>query len=268
VTAATRALDVALGLGVPAFPCRSDKAPACPRGFKDATSRPDTLQDLWQRHPGSLVGMPTGTVSNIDVFDLDSKHPEAAEWWSKNRHRLPRTRVHRTRSGGLHLVFRHLPNMRCWTGRPVPGIDGRGDGGYVIWWPAAGLPVLCDAPTAAWPEWLLIELQPPPSLARSTYDPDDPHARCRSASRVTIPDSCALASLVRRVAGASEGERNAIAFWAACRAGEMAASGLLGAGTAAAVIAHAAILSGLPQAEAERTARSGVRTGLGNAAHA
>lgn len=26
--------------------------------------------------------------------------------------------------------------------------------GYVVWWPAAGLPVLSDEPPAAWPEWL------------------------------------------------------------------------------------------------------------------
>jgi hypothetical protein len=170
----SRALDASLALGLPAFPCRRDKASACPRGFLAARDEPAAIRELWQRHPGSLVGVPTGADSNIGVFDLDSKHPEAVAWWSKNRHRLPRTRVHRTRSGGLHLVFRHLPNMRCWTGRPVPGIDGRGDGGYVIWWPAAGLPVWCDAPTAMWPEWLLIELQPPPSTARSTYDPMPP----------------------------------------------------------------------------------------------
>jgi hypothetical protein len=43
----------------------------------------------------------------------------------------------------------------------------------------------------------------------------------------------------------------------------MAASGLIAADTAAAVIANAALLSGLPPGEAERTAWSGIRTGLG-----
>ena len=251
-----RALAGALELGSDrrkCFPCLDDKRPATPHGFKDASCDPDTLRNLWRRYPGPLVGVATGEASDIDALDLDRKHPQAVEWWAINRHRLPQTRVHRTPSGGLHLGFQHRQQIRCWTGRPVPGVDGRGDGGYIVWWPAAGLPVLCDAPPAPWPAWLFDELRPLRSLA---------HAR------VTIPDRHALAGLVRRVAGAPAGERNAIAFWAACRAGEMAASGLLAAETAAAVIANAAMLSGLARAEAERTAWSGVHAGLGTAAHA
>jgi hypothetical protein len=189
-------------------------------------------------------------VSGIDALDLDLQHPEAAEWWACNSHRLPETRAHRTRAGGLHLLFRHTAGMRCWIGRPVPGIDGRSSGGFIVWWPATGLPVESDAPPTGWPEWLLADLQPssPP---------------VRPESRVTIPDEYALAGLVRKVAGAAEGARNAITFWAACRAGEMAASGMIGADTAAALIINAALLSGLPPAEAERTAWSGIRTGSG-----
>lgn len=67
---------------------------------------------------------------------------------------------------------------------------------------------------------------------------------------------------------ASALDRDLLTFWAACRAGEMAPSGLIGADTAAAVIANAAMLSGLPRAEAERSAWSGVRTGLESAQHA
>src|SRR5271168_3008733 len=87
---------------------------------------------LWRRYPAPLVGVSTGEPSGIDALDLDAKHPEAAQWWTANRHRLPTTR---TRSGGLHLIFRHQPGVRCWIGRPVPGVDGRGDGGFAIWWP-------------------------------------------------------------------------------------------------------------------------------------
>jgi hypothetical protein len=148
-------------------------------------------------------------------------------------------------------LFRHRPGIRCSAGRIAPGVDVRGDGGYLIWWPAAGLAVLRDAPLAPWPEWLRVKLS---SLQR----PRIPH--------ITVPDDHALARLVRLVAGAREGERNDLTYWAACRAGEMVASGLLGAETAAAVIAEAATRAGLPRAEAERTACSGIRT-IGGLAH-
>jgi hypothetical protein len=83
------------------------------------------------------------------------------------------------------------------------------------------------------------------------------------AESVRVGDARSLAGLVRLVAGAHEGDRNNLAFWAACRAGEMVAAGLLDAETAEAVIADAATRAGLSDAEAELTARSGVRTGFG-----
>jgi hypothetical protein len=75
----------------------------------------------------------------------------------------------------------------------------------------------------------------------------------------------AFRGLVRLVAGAREGERNNLAFWAACRAGEMVSAGLLTTEAAEATIAEAAMRAGLPPIEAEVTARSGVRTGCGGA---
>jgi hypothetical protein len=246
------ALETALALaadGRKCFPCARNKRPATPRGFHDAVSDPVGLHALWRQYPAPLVGVATGAISGIDVLDFDRKHPEAAAWWSRNRDNLPQTRAHRTRSGGLHLFFRHQPGMRCWAARPVPGIDGRCDGGFVIWWPALGLPVLCETLPAVWPAWLLADLQPSPPLVRAR-------------SRATIPDDYALARLVRKVASAAHGQRNAVTFWAACRAGEMAASGLIGANTAADIIVNAALCSGLPSAEARRTAWSGVCTGL------
>ena len=86
-------------------------------------------------------------------------------------------------------------------------------------------------------------------------------------SRITVPDDHAVDALGAVIAGAREGERNNLTYWAACRAGEMVASGLLRADAAAAVIAEAATRAGLPRAEAERTAWSGIRA-TGGFAHA
>jgi hypothetical protein len=238
------ALTLAL-MGFRCFPCSANKRPTCEHGFKDAATDPSELRDLWARSPGELIGVSTGEVSGFDVLDIDPKHPEAFEWCESHHEQLPKTRVHKTRSGGVHVLFRHAHGLRCSASRIARGVDVRANGGYIIWWPGAGLRVLRAAPLAEWPQWLLDDLM---------SSPQPP-----SANRVVVPDTCALARLVRVVAAAPEGLRNRLTFWAACRAGEMVASGLLDAGSAVAVIAEAAILAGLTRAEAERTARSGVR---------
>jgi hypothetical protein len=237
--------------GLPCFPCRADKTPASPRGFKDATCDSGTLEELWRRHPGPLVGVPTGEVSGLDVLDIDPRHG-GASWFRKQRHRLPSTRVHRTRSGGLHLLFQHKAGLRCSAGKIAAGVDVRAAGGYVIWWPTVGLPVPAEMPIAAWPNWLRARLSSPPP---------------RAFPRITVPDVHALMRLVQLIAGSRSGERNNITYWAACRAGEMVASGLIGAPAAAAVIVEAATRAGLPRAEAKRTAWSGIRA-TGGLAHA
>jgi hypothetical protein len=151
----------------------------------------------------------------------------------------------------LHLFFQHQDGMRCSAGRIAVGVDVRAAGGYIIWWPAVGLPILCDLPAASWPQWLL-------SVTSSSRP-------APSAPRAQVPDEVSLMRLVRLIATGKPGERNRLTFWAACRAGEMVASGMLRVETAVAVIAEAATRTGLPFAEAERTAWSGIRAGGGRA---
>ena len=143
-----------------------------------------------------------------------------------------------------HLFFQHEFGLKCSAGRIAVGVDVRADGGYVIWWPGIGLPVISEKPMAMWPEWLAHNLS----------------SSSRISSRIRVPDDHALIHLIRVVASAREGERNKLTFWAACRAGEMVASGMLNADAAAALIAEAATRSGLPRPEAERTVWSGIRT--------
>jgi hypothetical protein len=237
--------------GLPCFPCRANKTPASPRGFKDATCDSGALKELWRGHPGPLVGVPTGDVSGLDVLDIDPRHG-GASWLRQHRHRLPSTRVHRTRSGGLHLLFQHKAGLRCSAGKIAAGVDVRAAGGYVIWWPGVGLPVLAKVPIATWPNWLHARLTSPPP---------------RATPRITVPDVHRLMRLVQLIAGSRSGERNNITYWAACRAGEMVASGLIGAPAAAAVIVEAATRAGLPRAEAQRTAWSAIRA-TGGLVHA
>src|SRR5262249_43596483 len=193
---------------------------------------------------GPLVGVRTGAISGVDVLDLDAKHSDARNWWHAHRAELPVTRVHRTRSGGLHLVFRHAQGLRCSTSKLARGVDVKADGGCAIWWPGAGRPGLDDAARAPWPDWLRAQLKPPA--------PPPPPRR-------VIPDDRRLCQLLRRLATSHEGERNDIAYWASCRFSEMVATGLISTREAEALIIDAAMAAGLPRGEAIATARSGLR---------
>jgi hypothetical protein len=246
VTDAERAaLRAAMRLDLPAFPCLASKAPACPGGFKAATLPTAGLATLWARHPGPLIGVPTGAAS-YDVLDID-RGKGGGEWYAANRDRLPATRAHRTRSGGLHLCFRHLEGVRNSTSKIANGVDVRGDGGYIIYWPAQGLKVR-EAELQEWPEWLLPALMPPPV-------PPPPRPANRPA---TLP---AIEGLVRTVATAPPGQRNAITYWAAHRMREAVADGKIGAGLARDILLEAAGRAGLPPREASLTINSALRGG-------
>ena len=72
-----------------------------------------------------------------------------------------------------------------------------------------------------------------------------------------------FAALVRTVRDSAEGERHYRLFWAACRAGEMVAAGAIGAESAAAELARAAMEAGGRDARnAEATARDGIKRGI------
>jgi hypothetical protein len=243
--ALTIGTNVAARYGWAVFPCRLDKRPACPHGFKDATRDPPEIEALWRRYPGPLVGIATGAVSGIWVLDVDVKHQEAVDWWRRHDRLLLPTRAYRTRSGGVHCYYRDADGLPNSTRRPVLGIDVRGEGGYVVFWFAAGLECLDESPPAPWPAWLRRRVErpvAPPAAERGVWSGD--------------PDA-GLRGLLDKVAGAAEGERNALLFWAACR--------LFGRGLKAseveALLVPIAVSTGLADPEARRTIASAANRG-------
>ncbi|MBV9747824.1 MAG: bifunctional DNA primase/polymerase [Acetobacteraceae bacterium] len=246
--------------GYRCLPCRwRHKAPTCPHGYRDATADAEGLRELWRRHPGELVGVATGFRSGIDALDIDAGHPEARAWWREHRAAISPTRTHRTRSGGLHLLFRNASGMRCSAGRIALGIDARGTGGYIIWWPAAGFPVLADGPIATWPAWLVAELHRPlapavaPARAWSTPAPLRDRAR-----RYAIG---ALRRAIQRVVAAPEGQRNNTLNAETFRLTRFLAGGALGLRELAEAMAHAGLAAGLPGPEVQRTIASALGAG-------
>jgi hypothetical protein len=201
--------------GWPVFPCQPDKRPATPHGFKDASRDREKILTWWMRDPGAMIGAPTGAASGLAVLDLDTdpaKGVDGIEAFSavvKTAGAPIRTRKHRTPRGGLHLFFRHPGEpVKNTAGEIAPGVDTRGDGGYVILPPsttAAGCyTVETDTAPAPMPAWLAEMLRQYGIMARP--EPATPPA-ARQSAPAPIPGMPRSAAALL-AAGAPEGQRN------------------------------------------------------------
>jgi hypothetical protein len=237
--------DAALALveqrGLPVFPCKAaDKTPYTPRGFKNASTDPVRIQCWWSRWPDALIGVPTGI--RFVVIDVDLQYREAQQWYA--RANIPVTRTHVTRSGGRHILFQPNARVRCSAGKIWRHVDTRGDGGFIIWWPACSLEVLHADILAPVPDWIIRALE-------------QSKADRRPLKAVDLDKTPAIvAGIVRIIAGAREGERNQVCFWGACRLAELIDQKVIDRDDALDIAVEAASRAGLPHTEALRTVRS------------
>lgn len=254
------ALEQALELadkGLPCFPCKADKKPACHHGFKQATKDAGGLRALWRASPGIRIGVPTGEASGLFCLDVDTaRHPEAVQWHERKLSQLLQTRLHKTESGGWHYLFAHQAGLKCSTSKIERGIDTRGDGGYIIWWPSHVVSIEHRfLPAAPVPDWLITALNPPPPPSWLS------HTR-QHLARPTGSASSRLEGILTRVASAREGERNAMTFWAACRIVDMIVGRELDRDDGASAfeaLREIARSTGLSHFEVKRTIGSAVR---------
>jgi len=208
-------LELALryaSLGLPSFPCKpGEKKPATEHGFKDATTEHEQLE-RWFEGLGHNIGIPTGAVSGAWVLDIDS-YKGGTESLAQLLEglELPSTWMSRTGRGGLHYWFK-MPGAKVTTRADlVPGIDIRGDGGYVVV-PPSSIPEgsyewLCapwDYDLAPAPPELLERLERAYTNRKPEGDPSS-----STAGRGFDIDSA--------LQGAPEGARDATLFKLACR---------------------------------------------------
>jgi putative DNA primase/helicase len=115
------------------FPCQ-DKIPLTAHGYKDAVKTMPECQALFAAYPDANIAIATGAISKIFVLDIDIKKENGNESLKQLEDKygpLPETPEVLTCSGGRHLYFNYVKGIGCKTG-VFPGIDIRGDGGYVI----------------------------------------------------------------------------------------------------------------------------------------
>ncbi|GAB2580392.1 bifunctional DNA primase/polymerase [Kribbella endophytica] len=259
--------------GLAVFPLSpGSKIPAVEDWPHVATTDRDQIT-LWWREAAYNVGVATGP-SGLLAVDLDQPRtpdqvaPATARGATCGRdvldqlaeaagQRLPRTWSVTTPSGGQHLYFRRPDGTELGNtaGRLGWKIDTRGVGGYVV---GAGSMIqgqryradVIRRP-ALLPDWIAVNLTPPPPPAES---PSAPHNA----------DAYALAALsgeLDNLLDATEGHRNHALNRAAFLLGQLVAGGALDQATVHDELLSAAERIRLSRAEAERTIRSGLRGG-------
>ncbi|EKF43480.1 hypothetical protein NA8A_05593 [Nitratireductor indicus C115] len=105
----------------------------------------------------NMVGIITGQRSGIFVIDPDEKDGKGGIATFLAAGNVPATFTVETRSGGRHYYFRHPGAGTSIVTKSdiLPGVDVRGDGGYVVAPGNDGYRVIDRRPIADAPEWLL-----------------------------------------------------------------------------------------------------------------
>lgn len=242
------------------------KAPMTRRGFQDATTDQARVRRWWGREPAANIGIATGERSGIAVLDVDDhdslealecEHGDLDTLWAV------------TGSGGMHLLFTRPPDgIRNSASRVAPGIDVRGDGGYIVAPPSVhpsgseyrwGVNGPIDP--APMPDWLQELCRPRPVA------PEVPPEHRRQAPPVnafhgaTSYGRALLRGMAQEVAEARSGQRNETLNYAAYRVGRFVAGGEIDRERAAEALLDAAAVCGLPPDEAHRTLQGGLNAG-------
>jgi predicted P-loop ATPase len=247
-------VDCAGGRGNPG------KHPRTRHGLHDATTDADAITAWYRAQPDSNIGLVTG--SGLAVIDVDPRHGGDASWLDLCvRHPHLETLTARTGGGGLHVFLETPAGVRIKSRtNMLPGVDVRGDGGYVVAAPSihvSGRRYEWDdesTPIAACPPWMLELLT---SARRQGPKPAAPPVR--------VPGGGYVAAAVRgeldRVAAAVEGSRNETLNRAAYSLGQLVGGGVLGEEEARTALERAGLSARLAEHEVKATTRSGIEAG-------
>lgn len=130
------------------FPCKGlrykgkEKQPLTENGFKDATIDKRRIKGWNNQWPHAWWAMPTDQFLVIDQdVKKDGNGIEETKALEDKWGKLPKTRIHRTPSGGRHIFLQSIEGMRNSVGKISPNIDIRAEGGYVCIPPSEGYTV-------------------------------------------------------------------------------------------------------------------------------
>jgi len=119
-----------LAKGVSIIPIGKNKRPLIPTWveFQAKRALPATVEGWYDTFPEANIGGLTGAISGFVVIDIDPRHGGSLDSLPKSA--LNTTTI-KTGNGGYHLYYKYQKGITNKAG-VFPGIDIRGDGGYVV----------------------------------------------------------------------------------------------------------------------------------------
>jgi hypothetical protein len=168
--------------GMRIFPCRAcAKEPATANGVRDATTDPDAIKAWWQLLPEANIAIATGAASGVFVVDVDSLEAETTLRKLEAEHGVLPPTVEVITARGRHVYFKSPESLvRNTAGRLAPGIDTRGEGGYVLAPPSLhpsgrryAWSVDSASAFAAAPAWLLAKITTPANGGNGATPPSE-----------------------------------------------------------------------------------------------
>lgn len=104
------------------------------QAFQSRHATLEELRDWYRRWPTANVGVVTGALSGLVVLDIDAGHGGFVSLPELEGHvgLLPRSIEATSGGGGRHCYFVHPGGVVRNRVGILPGIDLRGDGGYIV----------------------------------------------------------------------------------------------------------------------------------------
>jgi hypothetical protein len=167
------------------------KHPRTAHGHNDATTDPVTIRKWWSQWPDANIGIATGAVSNLTVWDFDTYKPDATlpeqlgDW--------PETLEVATGGGGRQFYFQHAQTAAKGV-NAFEAVDIKSDGGYVVAPPSLHqsgrrYEWTNEADVAEMPAWLIcLEGKPRSRQCRR----NEPGERVKNYDARSTSSSCAV----------------------------------------------------------------------------
>jgi putative DNA primase/helicase len=175
-----------------------------PHGLENATTNLSQIRRWWMRWPTANVGGAMGREMQLIALDFDPRHGgdlSLNDLLEAHGGGWLQTLTFKTGSGGFHFVFQYPADqvLRNSAGEVGPGVDTRGEGGYIV------LPPSIHASGNLYEMYRVTAVIPAPDWLLEVFRPKREPARLINFQANTHSHANAFSGTARRF---GVGERN------------------------------------------------------------